>query len=84
MAGLFFDYVDDVEIWHAPHQFMCGRNILVAPVTEAGLSTSKVYLPSGKWRDFWSDQLFDGGTWVEVPAPLHQIPAFIKEGSTIY
>jgi alpha-glucosidase (family GH31 glycosyl hydrolase) len=84
MAGLFFDYADDQEIWRAPHQFMCGRNILVAPVTEAGLSSTKVYLPHGKWRDYWSEQLFDGGAWIEVSAPLHQIPAFIKEGSTIY
>ncbi len=84
MSGLFFDYADDEEIWSAPYQFMCGRNILVAPVTEASLTSSKVYLPRGKWRDFWSDRLFDGGAWIEVPTPLNQIPAFIKEGSTIY
>lgn len=84
MAGLFFDYSDDPEIWSAQHQFMCGRSILVAPVTEEGISRKSVYLPSGQWKDFWSQEVHTGGTWIEVDAPLNRIPAFVKEGATIY
>lgn len=84
MAGLFFDYPEEREIWNAPYQFMCGRNILVAPVTEPDQKLSKVYLPSGNWRDFWSDNRYEGGRWVEVETPMHQVPAFIKDGTTIY
>lgn len=84
MAGLFFDYEDDDEIWRAPHQFMCGRSILVAPISDPGVTKAKVYLPAGSWRDFWSDEPCEGGRWIEVDAPLHQIPAFIKEGASIY
>jgi alpha-glucosidase (family GH31 glycosyl hydrolase) len=84
MAGLFFDYEDDDEIWRAPHQFMCGRSILVAPISDPGVTKAKVYLPAGSWRDFWSDEPYEGGRWIEVDAPLHQIPAFIKEGASIY
>lgn len=84
MAGLFFDYADDPEIWKVEHQFMCGRSILVAPVTEEGVTTSRVYLPHGQWKDFWSDELHVGGRWIEIDAPLDRIPAFVKEGASIY
>jgi alpha-glucosidase (family GH31 glycosyl hydrolase) len=84
MAGLFFDYPDDPEIWKAPHQFMCGRSILVAPVTEPDLTTHSVYLPEGRWVDFWNGEIHDGQRWISVDCPLHQVPAFTKEGSTVY
>ena len=84
MAGLFFDYVDDVEIWKAPYQFMCGRSILVAPVIEPGISLINVYLPNGTWRDFWSGESFEGGRWIEVSSPVDRVPAFVKEGASIY
>lgn len=84
MASLFFDYEEDEEIWNAPHQFMCGRSILVAPISDPGVTKAKVYLPDGSWRDFWSDEPYEGGRWIEVEAPLHQIPAFLKEGASIY
>jgi alpha-glucosidase (family GH31 glycosyl hydrolase) len=84
MAGLFFDYPNDAEIWKAQHQFMCGRSILVAPITEPNQYSQNVYLPKGRWIDFWSGESHEGGQWISVDSPLHQIPVFTKEGSTIY
>lgn len=79
MAGLFFDYADDAEIWNVPYQYMLGRYILVAPVTQPGVLTWKVYLPEGNWIDFWTREVHQGATWVEADAPLDRIPAFVKE-----
>lgn len=84
MAGLFFDFVDDSEIWKAPFQFMCGRYILVAPVIEEGATRASVYLPKGDWIDFWSGEKHEGGKWIEIEATLEKIPAFVKEGAFIY
>lgn len=84
MAGLFFDYFDDEEIWNAPHQFMCGDSILVAPITDPGITSTQVYLPQGQWRDFWSGAVCEGKRWIEVASPINQVPAFIKEGATIF
>lgn len=84
MAGLFFDYSDDPEIWNASHQFMCGRSILVAPVTDPGVIFANVYLPNGSWVDFWNGELYEGGRWVEVASLRSHVPAFIKQGSLIY
>jgi alpha-glucosidase (family GH31 glycosyl hydrolase) len=77
MAGLFFDFYDDEEIWSAASEYMLGSSILVAPVIEPGLLMQKLYLPEGEWVSFWNDEEFTGKQWVEVPAPLNQIPAFI-------
>jgi alpha-glucosidase (family GH31 glycosyl hydrolase) len=84
MAGLFFDYSDDPEIWKVHHQFMCGRSILVAPVTDPGVISAAVYLPKGKWVDFWNSDVYDGECWIEVLSHRSHVPAFIKHGSTIY
>lgn len=78
MAGLFFDYAQDAEIWNAPYQYMLGRDLLIAPVTEPGVSTWKVYLPEGNWIDFWTREEHQGSIWVEVEVPLNRIPVFVK------
>ncbi|HEX7405341.1 MAG TPA: TIM-barrel domain-containing protein [Candidatus Nanopelagicaceae bacterium] len=77
MAGLFFDYSHDPEIWDVPYQYMLGRYLLVAPITEPGITTAKVYLPEGNWRDFWSSRNFAGKQWVEVDVPINRIAVFV-------
>jgi len=81
MAGLFFDYPNDEEIWRAPHQYMLGRDLLIAPVTEPDARRWSVYLPEGQWIDFWDMTVHQGSTWIEVDAPLHRIPVFIAKGA---
>ena len=78
MAGLFFDYPLDAEIWKAPYQYMLGRYLLIAPITEPGATSWKVYLPVGDWTDFWNGQTRPGSQWIDVDAPLDRIPVFVK------
>lgn len=78
MSGLFFDFFDDPQIWKVPHQYMFGRHLLVAPITEPGVTVWKVYLPTGTWVNAWTAEAHEGRNWVEVQAPLNQIPVFIK------
>ena len=79
MAGLFFDYANDPEIWNASYQYMLGRYFLVAPITQAGVTHAKVYLPAGNWIDFWNREKFAGKQWIEIHAPLNRIPVFIHQ-----
>lgn len=82
MAGLFFDFNDDPEIWSVPTQYMFGSSILIAPVTTPDTQIQSIYLPEGDWVSLWSSQEFSGKQWIEVATPLDQIPAFIlKERS---
>lgn len=81
MAGLFFDYPEDQEIWRAPHQYLLGRHLLICPVTEPDALRWRVYLPEGEWVDFWDSIEYQGGRWIDVDVPLNRIPVFIAKGA---
>ena len=78
MAGLFFDYSDDEEIWKTPYQYMLGTSLLIAPVIEPDSASQKIYLPEGAWINFWSNEEFSGKQWIEVQTPINEIPVFMK------
>jgi alpha-glucosidase len=64
-------------------EFTYGDKILICPVLEPGQTSRNVYLPKGKWYDFWSNEIVDGGQEVPVATPLDIIPIFVKAGSVI-
>ena len=62
------------EVLPAHQQFMMGGVLLVAPVTDAGAASARVWLPAGtQWRHFGTNETFAGrGEEVEVAAPIGQ------------
>ncbi len=64
-------------------EFTFGDKILVSPVAEPGQESKVVYLPKGKWYDYWSHELFEGGIEHTVATPLDSMPIFVKAGSVI-
>jgi alpha-D-xyloside xylohydrolase len=84
MRPLVMDFQNDEKAVSQPYEYMFGQSLLVAPVTEFGVTDWKVYLPKGsKWYNFWSEKSFDGGQEVKADAPLNRIPLFVKAGSII-
>jgi alpha-glucosidase len=63
--------------------FTFGDKILVAPVSEPGAITKNVYLPTGKWYDYWTHDSYIGGQEHLVSAPIDSMPIFVKAGSVI-
>lgn len=63
-------------------QYMVGDFILVAPMF-AGQSKRKVYLPEGKWYDFYTGELAGENQMIEVSPGLDKIPLFVKDGALI-
>jgi alpha-D-xyloside xylohydrolase len=71
---------------------MFGPAFLVNPITEqlytepgatATEKTSKVYLPSATWYNFWNAKKLAGGQTIEAAAPLNSMPLYVKAGSII-
>lgn len=57
---------------------------MVCPVYELNRRERKVYLPKGtEWIDSRSRQIYEGGQWIKVLAPLESIPIFIRKGAKI-
>ncbi|MDU4935191.1 MAG: glycoside hydrolase family 31 protein [Peptostreptococcaceae bacterium] len=81
---LLLDYQNDEETYEINDEFLCGENILVAPVLEQGKRARMVYLPKGnKWIDYWTKEIFEGGEYVIKKTPLDICPIYIKENSII-
>ena len=81
MRPLWFDFPEDRAAWSIEDQYLFGPSVLVAPVTELGARSRRVYLPEGaKWTDVSTDQSFHGGGWVTAAAPLVRIPIYLRDG----
>ncbi|WP_437590168.1 glycoside hydrolase family 31 protein [Sorangium sp. So ce1000] len=83
MRHLVFDYPNDANVFNIKDQFLFGPAFLVNPVTTAGATSRSVYLPAGTWYDFWTGSTTDGGRTASVPAPLSEMPLFVKAGSIV-
>ncbi len=73
----------DPDTLYRVDEFVLGDHILVCPVLEPNARTRYVYLPKGKWYDFWTSELLDGGREILAEASLDKIPFFIREGAVI-
>jgi len=99
MRPLFSDFAADKKVQDMANEYLFGRSILVAPVTNAmyvskkegktvedfgTIKIQKVYLPKGtEWYDFWTGEKLQGGQEVEKAAPIDIIPLYIKAGSIL-
>lgn len=63
-------------------QYMMGDYILVAPMF-TGEKSRKVYLPAGKWYDFYTGELAGENQMIEITPGLDRIPLFVKDGAII-
>lgn len=64
------------------NEFMFGDAMLVVPVESTKL-TEDIYLPKGSWYRLSSNELYEGEQIINVPAPLTDLPVFVKAGSII-
>ncbi|GLZ44249.1 alpha-xylosidase [Actinomycetospora sp. NBRC 106375] len=74
---------DDPTAWVADDQYLLGRDLLVAPVLRRGVTEQAVYLPAGRWRSYWTGEVFGGRRWVHVAAPVERIPLFVRDGARV-
>lgn len=58
--------------------------MLVAPIHDQGATSGEAHLPAGKkWINYWTGEVYPGGTVPTVSAPLDKVPLFVKAGSII-
>ena len=65
--------------------YLYGPDLVVSPVWQKGVRQQQVYLPAGaRWRDAWRpDSVHDGGQTITVAAETHQLPLFVRVGSSV-
>jgi alpha-glucosidase len=83
MRPLLLDHQDDPETYHISDQFLIGRDLLVAPVYQPGVTRRLVYLPEGVWYDYWTGEQHQGRQHIIAQAPLDRLPLFVRAGAVI-
>ena len=83
MRALWLHYPDDAIAAARGDEYLWGREILVAPVTERGATSCKLYLPRGVWYDFWIEEKIEGGREIERPVDLATMPLYVRAGAII-
>ena len=84
MRPLFADFGDDKKTYNIDDEYMFGRSLLIAPVTETQQKTKKIYLPkNNEWYDFWTNKFVEGGQEIERETTIDIIPVYVKAGSIL-
>lgn len=83
LRPLVMEYGNDKNAINCNDEYLVGNSILVAPVTDQGVSVRSVYLPDGIWVDYNSGRRIKGGRYILYHAPLDVCPVFIKGGSIL-
>ncbi len=81
MRPLFLHYPADPITFGLRHQFMLGRDLIVAPVITEGATHGRVYLPAGGWIESSTGAMIRSAGWHEFSAPLGEVVAFVRADS---
>lgn len=82
VRALFVEFPHDAGAWLVEDEYMFGSQLLVAPLLESG-SSRTVYLPKGKWIDYQSGKVYEGG-YQEIAIPTAQeVKAYAEASATV-
>lgn len=83
LRPMMYDFPDEPTVYHLHDQVMFGPQLLVAPIYHPGRTHRIVYLPNGRWYDFWTGKAVDGGQALAAHAPIDRIPVFVRGGAIL-
>lgn len=83
---LVWSFQDDMATWRVDDEFTVGTSLLVAPMLNMN-PDRKVYLPAGRWFDFWEENESHRGPvtidWFKGWFVKDKFPLFVREGAII-
>jgi hypothetical protein len=84
---MYYAY-DCEDAYNTKNQYLFCESLLVCPVTEKAnprlnLAKSDVWLPEGRWTDFFTSQIYQGGKWVTMHRDLDTIPVLAPAGAIL-
>lgn len=81
VRALFVEFPDDPGAWLVEDEYMFGEQMLVAPLLESG-NTRTCYLPQGKWIDYQTGKVYNGGYQTIQAGPIPAV-ILVRDGSLI-
>lgn len=83
MRALWLHHPDDAFAAARGDEYLWGRDLLVAPVTEPRLRRRRLYLPRGLWHDFWTGEVVHGGREIARAVDLETLPLYVRAGAVV-
>ncbi len=87
MRPLVLLHQDDRTTFGINHTYYFGNELLVAPIIEPNTTTRNVYLPKGRWIDYWTNERIDrndrGKDFTWSNSDRSRLPLFVREGAII-
>ncbi|MBB5264781.1 alpha-D-xyloside xylohydrolase [Catenibacillus scindens] len=82
MRAMAMEFPDDLNCAYLERQYMFGERLMVAPIfNEEGIG--RFYLPKGRWTDYLTGEIFEGGAWYEKYYDYLHIPLLVRDNSII-
>lgn len=82
MRSMVLEYTDDPTCAYLDKQYFLGDSLLVAPIFN-DKSLAKFYLPEGKWTNYFTGEVKEGGKWYQETVPYTEIPLYVKPGTLL-
>lgn len=83
---LYLEWPHLEEAYSYPHQYLFGRELLVAPIDqpgERGKATKEIYFPPGTWIDLFTGRRIVGPKVAVWRSSLPEMPLFARAGAVI-
>ncbi len=85
---LYYTCPKEKAAYACKNGYMFGSELLVCPVTSKCDKHTKraetaVYLPKGRWTNFFTGEIYEGGKTVHIHSDLDSIPVFAKSGAMV-
>ena len=68
---------------HPDDTYLLGDALLIAPVTDGGVTKRPITFPEGRWVHWFTGEEVVGPTSRDIDAPLGRIPVFISDASLV-
>lgn len=82
MRSMVLEFTEDLNCHYLERQYMLGDSLLVAPIfNEEGKGS--FYLPKGRWTNYFTKAVREGGQWVEEMYDYLSIPLYVRENSLL-
>ena len=82
MRPMVFEYPSDPVAAYLETQYMLGDALLVAPVLRED-KKAQYYLPEGRWTDFFTGEIKEGGRYYEGEFDYFSLPLYVRENTLL-
>lgn len=88
MRPLYHVNPENKEAYAHGNEYWFGSELIAAPITEkadavTGRGHAKVWLPDGRWVDWFTGFVYEGNETIDVFRPIEQMPLFCKPGAIV-